>query len=134
MSRSIPMQPKKILVVDDDEIIRTLISNALTSAGYEVFTAEDASSAISQARLQRPDLVTLDIELPFDSPGDTWDGFSVAGWLQRLNEDKRTPFVVIAGGDPAKVGKKAAAMGAYAFLPKPVGKGQLLAVVAEALK
>jgi len=132
------MNAKKILVVEDDKVTQKLISGALKSAGYQVFTAEDAVMAVQVARTEEPDLVTLDIGLAISSPGDAWDGFTVAGWLRRLNQGREGPpkpvIVVVSGLEPDKIIEKAAAIGAYTFLPKPFDKQKLLNVVAEALK
>ena len=91
---------------------------------------------VKLAREQDPDLVTLDIELAKDSPGDSWDGFSIAGWLRRLHEGKPKPiFIVISGNRrPDKIVKRAFDLGIYTCLTKPVDKKQLLETVAEALK
>ena len=129
------MKAKKILVVEDDKVTQTLISNILKSAGYEVFTADDATSAVKIVRQEEPDLITLDILLPIDSPDETWDGFNVAGWVRRLKPGSKTPAIIIISGiEPDKALKKAAAVGVYSFLPKPVEKANLLKVVADALK
>ena len=132
------MNAKKILVVEDDKVTQKLISGVLKAAGYQVFTAEDAVTAVQVARVEDPDLVTLDIGLAISSPGDAWDGFTVAGWLRRLNEGKedeaRPVIVVISGLEPDKIIEKAAAIGAYTFLSKPFEKQKLLHIVAEALK
>ena len=129
------MQTKKILVVEDDEVTQKLFSDALKSAGYEVFTASDASTAVKVARTEQPDLITLDINLSMNSPGDSWDGFTVAGWVRRLNESKSVRIVVISGSqEPGEVVEKAAIAGVNTFLPKPVSKAQLLKVVADTLK
>ena len=129
------MNAKKILVVEDDKVTQTLISGVLKSAGYEVITADDATTAVKIVRQEEPDLITLDILLPVNAPGDTWDGFSVAGWIRRLKPDKNTPVIVIISGiEPDKIIERAAEVGAYTFLPKPIEKAKLLAVVAEALK
>jgi CheY-like chemotaxis protein len=125
------MNAKKILVVEDDKVTQTLIGRILKSAGYEVFTAEDAPTAIKIARQERLNLVTLDIKLSSRSPTDAWDGFTVAGWLNIM---RPTPIVVISGIQPDEVLEKAAALGAYTFVPKPIEKANLLAVVADALK
>jgi len=131
------MNAKKILVVEDDKVTQKLISGALKSAGYQVFTAESAVAAVQIARTEDPDLVTLDVHLAITSPDDAWDGFTVAGWLRRLNEGKegkiRPIIVVISGLEPDKIIEKAAAIGAYTFLPKPFEKQKLLNIVAEAL-
>jgi CheY-like chemotaxis protein len=131
------MNAKKILVVEDDKVIQKLISGTLKAAGYQVFTAEDATTAVQAARVEDPDLVTLDISLAISSPDSAWDGFTVAGWLRRLNEGKlgepRPVIIVISGLEPDKIIEKAAAIGAYTFLPKPFEKQKLLDTVAEAL-
>jgi CheY-like chemotaxis protein len=130
------MQAKKILVVEDDQVTQKLIADCLRSAGYEVFTAHSSATAIKVAREEDPDLVTLDIELTKDSPEDTWDGISVANWLRRLNEGKAKPILMVISGNqrPDKVIEKAAEVGVYTCLMKPVEKQELLDAVASAFK
>jgi CheY-like chemotaxis protein len=130
------MTSKKILVVEDDKFVQKLIADTLKAAGYEVMTAHNSATAIKLAREQDPDLVTLDIELAKDSPDDSWDGFSIAGWLRRLNEGKPTPVIVVISGslEPDKLVERAANVRVYTCLTKPVDKKQLLEAVAEALK
>ena len=129
------MKAKRILVVEDDRVTQKVIVDALRSAGYEVVTAHNGAAAVKMAREQEPDLVTLDIHLAKDSPDDSWDGFSVAGRLRRMNVGKRMPvIVVISGLDPGKTIENTASVSAYEFLPKPFEKKRLLEVVAEALK
>ena len=129
------MKPKRILVVEDDKVTQKLIADVLKKAGYEVEVAHNGATAVKIAREQEPDLVTLDIQLAKDSPDDSWDGFSVASWLRRINEGKPIPvIIVISGLEPAQIIESASAVGAYTFLPKPIEKQKLLDVVAEALK
>jgi len=129
------MKAKKILVVEDDKVSQKLISNVLKAAGYEVFTAEDAATAVQIARAEDPDLITLDVNLTVNSPDDSWDGFTVANWLRRMNESKSRPLIVVVSGmEPNKIIEKAAAVGAFTFLPKPIEKKKLLEIVAAALK
>ena len=130
------MTPKKILVVEDDKVVQKVIADTLKAAGYEVLTAHNSATAIRLAREEDPDLVTLDIELAKDSPDDSWDGFSVAGWLRRLHEGKPGPIIVVISGSrqPDKIIARAADLGIYTCLTKPIEKKQLLETVAEALK
>ena len=129
------MNAKKILVVEDDKVTQKLIADALRSAGYKVATAQDGATAVTTARELEPDLVTLDVQLAKNSPDDSWDGFSVAAWLRRLNQGKPIPIIIVVSGlEPSKVVENAAAVGAYTFLPKPFAKQKLLDIVAEALK
>jgi len=128
------MKAKRILVVEDDRVTQKVIADVLRSAGYEVTTAHNGATAVKLAREHEPDLVTLDIQLAKDSPDDSWDGFSVASWLRRVNEGKPTPIIVVVSGmDPAKNIERASAVNAYTFLTKPIEKQKLLEVVAAAL-
>jgi CheY-like chemotaxis protein len=130
------MNAKRILVVEDNKVVQKVIADTLKATGYEVFLAHNGATAVKQAREQEPDLVTLDIELAKDSPDDSWDGISVAGWLRRMRVGESKPaLIVISGhGDPAKIVKQAADVGVYTCLTKPVDKQQLLDAVAAALK
>jgi DNA-binding response OmpR family regulator len=130
------MKPKKILVVEDDKVIQKLIADTLRAAGYDVLTAHNSATAVKVAREENPDLVTLDIELAKDSPDDSWDGFSIAGWLRRLNEGKTTPILRVISGsrEPDKIIERAANVGVYTCLTKPIDKNQLLEAVAAAFK
>src|ERR1017187_6719834 len=92
------MKFKRILVVEDDKLTQKLIADALRSAGYEVDTAHNGATAVKSARENAPDLVTLDIHLAKDSPDDSWDGFSVASWLRRINEGRPIPIIIVVSG------------------------------------
>jgi two-component system OmpR family response regulator len=129
------MNASKILVIEDDRVTQKLIADTLKSAGYEVTTAQDGASAVKTAREVEPDVVTLDIQLAKNSPDDSWDGFTVASWLRRINEGKPRPIIIVVSGlEPAEIIESAAAVGAYTFLPKPFNKQKLLDIVKQALK
>jgi two-component system, OmpR family, alkaline phosphatase synthesis response regulator PhoP len=130
------MNARKILVVEDDKVVLKLLADTLKAAGYEVLTAQNSATAIKLAREQQPDLVTLDIELAKESPDDSWDGFSIAGWLRRLHEGKPKPILVVISGNcqPDKIVERASNLGIHTCLIKPVDKKQLLETVAGALK
>lgn len=129
------MDTKKVLVVEDNGVTQRWIAGILQSAGYTVLTAKDAATALNIARTEKPDLITMDIDLSTGSPGDHWDGFTIARWLRRLNQEgPRVPIVVLSNFDPVQVQSQIGEIGAYAFLHKPVEKVQLLAVVADAIK
>ena len=127
------MKPKKILVVEDDKLTRTVICEILNAAGYIVVSAGDAPSAVRLARQENPDLITLDIVLGADSPNDSMDGLKIAAWLKRLNEDRRIPMIIISSIDPKTVAVGVAAAHPHTYLTKPVEKPKLLAAVAAAL-
>lgn len=127
------MKPKKILVVEDDRLTRTIICDILTRAGYNVGSADDAPSAVRIASQEKLDLITLDIILGADSPTDSMDGFQIAAWLKRLNHDRRIPMIIISSINPQKYAAAIAAAPPHIFLPKPVEKTALLSAVADAL-
>ena len=87
--------PKKILVVDDNDIIVKTISVKLKSAGFQVFTAAEGAEAVAIVRKQKPDLIVLDISFPPDVAGVPWDGFRIMDWLHRVDDSKKIPVIVI---------------------------------------
>src|ERR1035437_9860807 len=103
---------KKILVIDDNEIILKTTSMKLQSAGYQVFTALDGSEGVAAVRRVKPDLVLLDITFPPDASGMSWDGFRIMDWLHRVDETKKIPIIVISGVGGAKKTKGAPRAGA----------------------
>ena len=128
-----PASRKKILVVDDNEIILKTTSMKLQSAGYQVFTALDGSEGVAAVRRVKPDLVLLDITFPPDVSGMSWDGFRIMDWLHRVDETKKIPIIVISGVVEEKNRQRAAASGAVAFFPKPVNFDEMIRVIRETL-
>jgi DNA-binding response OmpR family regulator len=127
------MNRKKILVVDDNEVIVKTMSMKLKANNYDVITALDGSEAVSAARLQIPDLILLDLTFPPEVGGVPWDGFRIIQWLHRLEEAKNIPIIIITGGDPTKYKDRAMAEGAVAFFRKPVNNDELLAEIKRIL-
>jgi two-component system, cell cycle response regulator len=130
------MSRKKILVVDDSLLILRLMSIKLTANGYDVVTAEDGGTAVSTVRKEKPDLILLDLSFPPDvghGGGVAWDGFLIMEWLQRIEEAKNIPIIVITGGDPAKFKDRALAAGAVSFFHKPIENDALLTVIRQTL-
>ena len=92
---------KTILVVDDDAVIIKTTSSKLKSQGYQVVTAMDAAEAMSAVRQHKPDLILLDIAFPPDV-GVDWDGLKIIMWMQRMDEAKNIPIIVVSGSEPEK--------------------------------
>ena len=133
MSTAPATDKKKILVVDDNEIILKTTSMKLQSAGYEVLTALDGSEGVALVRKERPDLVLLDITFPPDLNGVSWDGFRIMDWLHRVDETKKIPIIVISGVVDEKNKQRATASGAVAFFPKPVNFDEMIKVIRATL-
>jgi two-component system KDP operon response regulator KdpE len=115
----------RILVVEDDRALRTVLVGALQSAGFEVEQAADGSAGVQALKAKSFDAVLLDIGLPFV------DGWHVLSTL----EGRRVPSVIVisARGDQAdKV--RALDMGADDYLAKPFGSDELLARIRAVLR
>lgn len=122
----------KILIADDNVVVLKTVAIKLKSAGYEVRTAMDGSTAISCVRRERPDLIILDINFPADvsrAGGIAWDGFLILDWLRRIDEVRETPIIFITSGEPAKFRDKALSAGAVAFFQKPIDQDEMLNVI-----
>lgn len=124
---------KKILVVDDNEIVIRTITQKLQGAGYHVIAAMDGSEAVALARKESPDLILLDINFPMDVGGVPWDGFRIMEWFHRLDASRRIPVIIITGSEETKTKERATAAGAVAFFQKPVEHDYLLKVVRATL-
>jgi CheY-like chemotaxis protein len=115
----------RILVVDDNPELLTLLSSAFEEAGYSVVTAARGRTALEMARKERPDLVVVDVLLP------DLMGFDVAEALKRL----RIPFIFMSGvhkGGRSSVAAMAK-YGAVAYFEKPFERQALLAAVRKAV-
>jgi CheY-like chemotaxis protein len=124
---------KKILVVDDNEIVLKTISLKLQGAGYQVFTATDGAAAVAIARKEIPDLILLDLSFPPDVAGVPWDGFRIMECFHRLDSAKKIPIIVITGSEDPKDKERATSTGAVAFFQKPLEHDYLLKVVRATL-
>jgi DNA-binding response OmpR family regulator len=127
------MNRKKILIVDDNEVILRTLSLKLKANNFEVLTAADGSDAVAAVRTQKPDLILLDIGFPPEVSGVPWDGFLIIQWLRRLEEARTTPIIVITVGEAAKYKDRALAEGAMAFFQKPINNDELLTTIGKAL-
>jgi len=85
------MGKKKILVVDDEEAVRLLLTAELERNGYEVITAADEDGAIQKAQNEKPDLIIMDIMLPGS------DGTEVAACLKEGESTADIPVIFLTG-------------------------------------
>ena len=134
MNAGTPAAPeKKILVVDDNEVILKTISLKLQGCGYQIITALDGSEAVAAARKETPDLILLDINFPPDVDGVPWDGFRIMDWFHRLDPAKKIPIIIITGLEDMKNKERATSSGAVAFFHKPINHDDLLKVIRATL-
>ena len=118
----------EILVVDDEEDIRDLISGILADEGYETRVAGDSETALTAVRQRRPQLVVLDIWLQ----GSRQDGIQVLDALKR--EAPALPVVMISGLGTIETAVASIKKGAYDFIEKPFKADRLIHVVQRALE
>jgi response regulator NasT len=110
----------KILVVDDDRLVLAMVTHGLSQAGYEVIDADNGDDAILLARQHRPDIALLDIRME----GKT--GFDVAEYLREVGH---TPFVFLSAFSDDETVAKVKALGALAYLVKPLEVGQIVPTI-----
>jgi CheY-like chemotaxis protein len=112
-----------ILIVDDSTFARANIHRALGDAGYQITEAASGQLAIDAARLQAPDLVTLDLLMP---------GMSGLETLKELRTIcPQTKVMVISADIQTSTRDELIAAGAQAFLNKPVSRAELLTLAAQ---
>lgn len=119
---------RKILVVDDNPVLLRALSLALGARGYEVFTAVDASEAFGFVRLEKLNLILLDMFFPPDvmQSGMTWDAFRIIEWMHRVGGAEGVPIIVMSGAKPEEFEAHCLAVGATAFFYKPINIPELL--------
>jgi len=104
----------KVLIADDDAEIQRVLSTAMWSLGFEPIAAADAMQAVMHARHSPPDVILLDVNMPGGS------GLTVLKRLKTLPATRRIPVIVMTGSAEAGLPEQVKALGAHAFLPKPL--------------
>ncbi len=115
-----------ILIVDDEEDIRELVSGILSDEGYETRTASDSEGALREIERRRPSLLILDIWLQ----GSKRDGLDILELVKSRHRD--LPVIMISGHGNIETAVAAIKLGAYDFIEKPFQSEQLLLLVARA--
>ena len=128
MSKNGSLIASEILVVDDEEDIRDLISGILRDEGYETRIAGDSDGALAAVKARRPALVILDIWLQ----GSKLDGIHVLDALKREHPD--LPVIMISGHGTIETAVASIKKGAYDFIEKPFKADRLLHVTERALE
>jgi len=117
----------KILVVDDDATNRELLQEFLVAEGLEVVTAPDGRSSLEAFARLKPDLVLLDVNMPF------LDGFDVCCRLKSNPETRLTPVLLVTALSATEDRVRGIKAGADGFLSKPFDHSELLAHVRSLL-
>ena len=103
--------PQKVLIVDDEFLIRWSLSEALSQEGYEVIAVEDGKKAIETAKTEHFDFIITDLLMP------ELDGWKVLETIQEIQPCPRVIIITAHGKeDYARVAKE---KGAWAYVEKP---------------
>lgn len=116
--------PKKqlALIIDDTEVVRSLLSEALSERGFDVVTAQNASAGIEQTITHRPSIVFCDTYMP------DMDGFET---IRRIREISPESVVVMTNSLPDNETQKRHDAGADFLLNKPFGLDELWEIMGK---
>jgi len=115
-------RPTKILLIDDDKTVVTVVTAVLRAANYEVVSALDPVQGFMAFRREKPQLVVLDLMMPAGG------GMQL---LQKLTSMGTVPVIVITASQQRNAEAEARAAGAVGFLPKPVNPEALKELIEE---
>lgn len=118
-----PSQGLRILVVDDQELARSMFMRCLTQAGHEVDAAVDHDSALEAFQRMRPNLVLLDVEMPGPS------GYEVARRIRALETGEWTPIIFLSASSGDQALSQGIEAGGDDYLVKPSSDVVLLAKI-----
>jgi two-component system, chemotaxis family, chemotaxis protein CheY len=112
-------RPVRVLVVDDEIIVRRLLSQVLKSAGYEIVgEAGDGSRAVDLYKMLHPDIVTMDVEMPF------MDGFAALEQILRVNP--KAVVVMLTNQKEKYTVARIIKAGAREYIVKPIKRNLIL--------
>ena len=114
-----------ILVADDDAAIRTVLSQALGRAGFEVKTTGQAATLYRWAAAGEGDLIITDVVMPDES------GFDLVPRIKKVRPD--VPVIVMSAQNTFMTAIRASERGAYEYLPKPFDLKELIGIVGRAM-
>ena len=125
MKRQRAAQPRRVLIVDDEEGFRDGLADLLSMEGYAVSVARDAVEAVRLMPEFRPEVILLDLRMPH------LDGEGFLRGMSGLPASRQVPVVLISAKDD--LAAVASRTGAAAFLCKPFEAPQLLSVLEKVL-
>lgn len=120
MSKAPGATSNPLLVVDDDEMNRDMLSRRLTRRGYTVVIAEDGQQGVDMATSERPDLILMDMSLP------VMDGWEATRRIKESEATKSIPVIALTAHAMSEDRDQALAAGCEDFDTKPVELDRLL--------
>ncbi len=113
-------EKQKILIVDDEAGVLTLLESVLTSSGFQVLKASDGSVAVSIVGKEHPALVLLDLNMP------NLNGFETCRALRKDPQNHNLPIVILTGKNTESDIVHALDSGADDYINKPFDQGELI--------
>ncbi len=119
------MRPRRILIVDDDESVRSLLRNTLPEVEYEILEAADGGEALRQFRAEAPDLILLDWRMPEIGGSSVLDAVK--------DQHPQLPVIVLTSEVQEHHRALAESLGVDAFITKPFSPLDLLETIERLL-
>ena len=107
------MAPRRVLIIDDDRTLVTLMTTLLRKAGYQVFAAFDGMGGFMIAQKERPDLILLDLQMPAGGGEAVWKRLTASGHPSGI------PVVYVSATSSPGFAAEAELQGAAGFIRKP---------------
>ncbi len=118
---------KRILIVDDDEMVRMALNELLKPEGYEIHIASGGAEALKRLDENGYDLLMLDIIMP------EMDGFELCKRIREIEDYRETPIVFLSAKSREEDRAKGLDVGANLFLSKPISPDKLLKIVSDTI-
>lgn len=118
---------KKVLLIEDDTVVRENTAELLELAAYRVFTASNGKDGVIQAKSYKPDIIICDIMMP------ELDGYGVLQILSKEDTTKHIPFIFLSAKTEHKDIRKGMDMGADDYITKPFNETELISAIESRL-
>ena len=117
----------KVLVIDDEPVVRQVVNRLLTGEGYQVIEAPYGQAGYQLAISEKPNIILLDLMMP------VMDGFQVLSKLKSNPETRPIPVIILTAKIDAGSERRCMQSGAVDYIKKPWGPGELKDRIAMAL-
>ncbi|MFA4043546.1 MAG: hypothetical protein HZRFUVUK_000318 [Candidatus Fervidibacterota bacterium] len=117
---------KKIVIADDEVLVRQVIKQVLQNEGYDVIEAKDGKEAVELVRDEKPDLLIIDVRMP------VMDGMQACRIIREFDEPIRSiPIIILTAIDTVLGRRLSAELGIELYLTKPISMKELRQRVKE---
>ncbi len=116
----------KVLIIDDDKDMQSLLSRIISSEGYETLVADDGKNALKEIKAHLPDVVLLDIKLP------GMNGIKVLEEIKKI--DRSLIVIMLTGYGDIKDAVHSMKLGAFNYITKPFENREIIANIKNALR